>query len=79
MESLLPGRSARPQALRGRRPDVFAAVFVAGFFARQLARGKTPKEAMRLLRRRVSDRVFRSLLADENAAQPSDLGIRLAA
>lgn len=51
----------------------------AEYFARQLARGKTPKEAVRLLRRRVSDRVFRSLLADENAAQSSDLGIRLAA
>ncbi|MGW2800553.1 transposase [Streptomyces sp. NPDC001269] len=30
----------------------------AGYFDRQLARGKTPKEAVRLLRRRISDHVF---------------------
>ncbi|MEV8563891.1 IS110 family transposase [Streptomyces sp. NPDC051917] len=55
----------------------------ADYFAKQLARGKTPKEAVRLLRRRISDRVFRALLADEGAAQPtataSDLPVRLAA
>jgi hypothetical protein len=32
-----------------------------------LARGKTRKEAIRLLRRRLSDVVFRALLADEQA------------
>ncbi|MGV9567377.1 IS110 family transposase [Streptomyces sp. NPDC003480] len=55
----------------------------ADYFAKQLARGKTPKEAVRLLRRRISDRVFRALLVDEGAAQPtaapSDLPVRLAA
>ncbi|MFF4962928.1 transposase [Streptomyces sp. NPDC001222] len=30
----------------------------AGYFDRQLARGKAPKEAVRLLRRRISDRVL---------------------
>ncbi|UXY25048.1 IS110 family transposase (plasmid) [Streptomyces cynarae] len=43
----------------------------ADYFAKQLARGKTPKEAVRLLRRRVSDRVFRALLADEAVSQPT--------
>ncbi|MFD4956825.1 hypothetical protein ACFWPG_35730, partial [Streptomyces sp. NPDC058451] len=43
----------------------------ADYFAKQLARGKTPKEAVRLLRRHVSDRVFRALLTDEDAAQPT--------
>jgi transposase len=33
-----------------------------------LARGKTRKEAIRLLRRRLSDVVFRALLADEHRA-----------
>ncbi|WP_432190616.1 IS110 family transposase [Streptomyces sp. Tue6028] len=37
----------------------------AHYYAKQLAAGKTPKEARRLLRRRVSDRVFKALIADE--------------
>ncbi|WP_330294170.1 IS110 family transposase [Streptomyces griseorubiginosus] len=55
----------------------------ADYFAKQRARGKTPKEAVRLLRRRISDRVFRALLADETAARPglvpADLSVPLAA
>ncbi|MGA5604503.1 IS110 family transposase [Streptomyces griseoincarnatus] len=55
----------------------------AEYFAKQLARGKTPKEAVRLLRRRVSDRVFRALIADESdtqpAASPADLRLSVAA
>lgn len=39
----------------------------AAYYAKQLAAGKTVKEALRLLRRRISDRVFRALLADEAA------------
>jgi transposase len=39
----------------------------AAYYAKQLAAGKTVKEALRLLRRRISDRVFRALLADETA------------
>ncbi|MEV5084826.1 IS110 family transposase [Streptomyces sp. NPDC056159] len=55
----------------------------ADYFAKQQARGKTPKEAVRLLRRRVSDRVFRALLADETTSQhtvsAADLAIPQAA
>ncbi|MFE5110633.1 transposase [Streptomyces sp. NPDC056663] len=39
----------------------------AAYYAEQLAAGKTVKEALQLLRRRISDRVFRALLADEAA------------
>ena len=37
------------------------------YLDKQLARGKTRTEALRLLRRRVSDAVFAALLADEHA------------
>ena len=36
------------------------------YIQRRLAQGNTPKEALRLLRRRLSDVVYRTLLADEN-------------
>jgi len=36
------------------------------YIARQLAAGKTTTEALRLLRRQLSDTVFRALLADEH-------------
>ncbi|MEU9062210.1 IS110 family transposase [Streptomyces sp. NPDC048430] len=39
----------------------------AAYYAKQIAAGKTVKEALRLLKRRISDRVFRALLADESA------------
>ncbi|MFJ7949465.1 IS110 family transposase [Streptomyces sp. NPDC096354] len=39
----------------------------AAYYVKQLAAGKTVKEALRLLRRRISDRVFRALLADDAA------------
>ncbi|MFE3661192.1 IS110 family transposase [Streptomyces sp. NPDC059165] len=39
----------------------------ADYYAKQLAAGKTVKEALRLLRRRISDRIFRALLVDEAA------------
>ncbi|MEB2529313.1 MULTISPECIES: IS110 family RNA-guided transposase [Kocuria] len=46
----------------------------ADYVAKQLARGKTHTEAMRLLRRRISDRVFAALRADEKAKEsPIDL------
>ncbi|MEW2161319.1 hypothetical protein AB0950_40010 [Streptomyces sp. NPDC007189] len=41
----------------------------ATYFTKQLTAGKTKTEALRLLRRRISDRVYRALLADQ-----SDLG-----
>ncbi|MFC4904937.1 transposase [Kocuria oceani] len=45
----------------------------ADYVAKQLARGKTRTEAMRLLRRRISDRAFAALRADERAMEsPTD-------
>jgi transposase len=38
------------------------------YFERRIAQGNTRKEALRLLRRRLSDVVYRTLLADETAA-----------
>jgi hypothetical protein len=35
-----------------------------GFYERKLAEGKTKKEALRALKRRVSDAIYRQLLAD---------------
>jgi hypothetical protein len=39
------------------------------YYRRELAAGKTPMEAMRCLKRRLSDVVFRQLLADEAARE----------
>ena len=38
------------------------------YYRKKLAEGKSRKEALRCLKRRVSDAVFRSLLADSQAA-----------
>ncbi len=38
------------------------------YFDRKLAEGKTPKEALRALKRRLSDVVWRSLVADAQRA-----------
>jgi transposase len=38
------------------------------YYERKLAEGKTPKEALRSLKRRVSDAVFAQLLADARQA-----------
>ncbi|MCC3770181.1 IS110 family transposase [Streptomyces sp. UNOC14_S4] len=52
----------------------------AAYYARQLAAGKTVKEALRLLKRRISDRVYRALLTYEPpASQPAQLPTALAA
>ena len=55
----------------------------AAYYAKQIAAGKTVKEALRLLKRRISDRIFRALLADETAGsqhdQPSSGPVKLAA
>jgi hypothetical protein len=42
------------------------------YYERKLAEGKTPKEALRSLKRRVSDAVFTQLLAAarQDAARP---------
>jgi transposase len=34
------------------------------YFDRKIAEGKTPKEAIRALKRRISDAVYKSLIAD---------------
>ena len=39
------------------------------YYRRKLAAGKTPMEAMRCLKRRLSDAVYRQLLADTNHSQ----------
>ena len=39
------------------------------YFDRKVAAGKTPREAMRALKRRLSDVVFRQMMADARAAQ----------
>jgi transposase len=44
------------------------------YIAKRIKHGNTKAEALRLLRRRLSDVVYRTLLIDELAAQP-DLAI----
>ena len=41
-----------------------------GYFRRRVAAGKTPMEAIRALKRRLSDVVYRQLLADASKASP---------
>jgi transposase len=38
------------------------------YYRRRLAEGKSPKEALRWLKRRLSDAVYRCLLADRRAS-----------
>jgi transposase len=44
------------------------------YYQRKLAEGKAPKEALRCLKRRLSDAVYRCLLADQHR-QPSPVGL----
>jgi hypothetical protein len=39
-----------------------------GYYDRKLAEGKTPREAIRALKRRLSDVAWRHLVADANRA-----------
>ena len=39
------------------------------YYDRKVAAGKTPMEAMRALKRRLSDVVFRQMMADDRAAR----------
>ncbi len=41
------------------------------FYDRKLAEGATPKKALRALKRRISDIIYRHLIADARAAQPA--------
>jgi transposase len=45
------------------------------YYRRKLAQGKSPKEALRCLKRRLSDAVYRCLLADQRL-QPRLVGLR---
>ena len=42
-----------------------------GYYRKKMAEGKSRKEALRCLKRRVSDAVFKSLLADSRAHSQS--------
>jgi len=44
------------------------------YYRRKLAEGKSPKEALRCLKRRLSDAVYRCLLADQRL-QPCPAGL----
>ena len=44
------------------------------YYRRKLAEGKSPREALRCLKRRLSDAVYRCLLADQHR-QPSPVGL----
>jgi transposase len=44
------------------------------YYRRKLAEGKSPKEALRCLKRRLSDAVYRCLRADQHR-QPSPVGL----
>jgi transposase len=50
--------------VQARRPSAGQA-----YYRRKLAEGKSPKEALRCLKRRLSDAVYRCLLADQHARQ----------
>lgn len=40
------------------------------YYDRKIAEGKSPKEAVRALKRRISDRVYRHLIIDAQQATP---------
>jgi hypothetical protein len=42
------------------------------YYQRKLAEGKSPKEALRCLKRRLSDAVYRCLLADQHLVAGQD-------
>ena len=42
------------------------------YYQRKLAEGKSPKEALRCLKRRLSDAVYRCLLADQRSPRSPD-------
>ena len=44
------------------------------YYRRKRAEGKKPLEAIRCLKRRISDAIYRQLLADAHAAAGRDLG-----
>jgi transposase len=80
----LKRRGGAPQALAGRQPppQQSALHMVAtcqarsdarggAYYRKKIAEGKSRKEALRCLKRRISDAVFRSLMADLQAPSRS--------
>jgi transposase len=80
----LQRRGGSPQALAGRKPSSqqnalhLVAVCQArsharggAYYRKKIAEGKSRKEALRCLKRRISDAIFRSLLADSQAPSRS--------
>jgi transposase len=80
----LAARGGAPQALAGRKPQAqqsalhMVAVCQArsdarggAYYRKKMAEGKSRKEALRCLKRRISDAVFKSLLADSRAPSRS--------
>ena len=75
------GRSIHRLSLRGNRQLNHAMHIIAvtqirhrhspgrGFYDRKLAEGKTPKEALRALKRRITDVVFAHLRAEADATR----------
>ena len=45
------------------------------YYLRKRAEGKTPREALRCLKRRLSDVVYRTLRADQAISQPAPITI----
>jgi hypothetical protein len=66
----VPGRGRRHRPVPVQRPSAGQA-----YYRRKLAEGKSPKEALRCLKRRLSDAVYRCLVADQHL-QPSLVGPR---
>ena len=64
--------SAQPVVQPGRREPI--GLVLAGNYWRKLAAGKTPMEALRCLKRRLSDVVFRQLVADANRTREAGPG-----
>ena len=81
----LQRRGGAPQALAGRKPQalrVAPCTWVAicqarsdvrakTYYRKKIAEGKSRKEALRCLKRRISDAVFKSLMADSQAPSRS--------
>jgi hypothetical protein len=71
------GLSSRPVAWRP-DPETVSGIGSAGlgragqlYYRRKLAEGKSPKEALRCLKRRLSDAVYRCLLVDQQRWVPA--------
>jgi len=74
MQSTPAGVSAVDTASSSRRPQLSHSGPIGQWrVSSRLAEGKSPKEALRCLKRRLSDAVYRCLVADQRE-QPHSLG-----